>query len=286
MRPLLPLLLLALLARADDPFETTLKIFEDVAPNAFTPGSKSRVYPAVEAMVESADPRAVMPLVMLLVDTLTAQDRLQEEIKKAQTRAAEAYRRSQDIERELTVLRVREKAGAVDVGPKIEEREAALRREGAAFRQVREEADRFDRLIAFAKELRAKLSDGAAALLKSLGADKGGTVMPEMRRVLDISEERQSVYLALILRDSGLPSAAPHLLEILQHPKASEATRRHAISGIVPVATPAELEALLRAAEADTPPVRAHALHALGLKAQRPLATVDEARAWVGSLPR
>ncbi len=286
MRPLLPLLLLALPARADDPFETTLKIFEDVAPHAFTPGSKSRVYPAVEAMVESDDPRAVLPLVMLLVDTLTAQDRLQGEIKKAQTRAAEAYRRSQDIERELTVLRVREKAGAIDVGPKIEERESALRKEGAAFRQVREEADRFDRLIQFSKELRGKLSDGASTLLRSLGSERGGPVLPEIRRILDISDERQSVHLALILRDCGLAAAAPHMLEVLQHPKASEATRRHAISGVVPLAGRQEIAALLRFAEAETPALRDHALHVLGLRAQRPFASVAEARAWAESLPK
>lgn len=286
MRPLLLLLLPAVAAIAEDPFEITLRVFSEARPRAFAPGSKSSIYPAVEAMVESRNPRAVEPLSLFLVDCIQAGDQIREQARKSQRRGADAFSKSQDLERELTVLRVREKSGATDVGPAIASRESELRENDSIFRSVAEEVGRLDRLVSFSSELRSKVAQGLAQLIGSLGEEKGAGAIAEVRRILDVAETQQSLSLVAILRESGLRAAAPHFAEVLQHPKAGTGTRRQAISGLGAVADAAGMREILRIAESEGDPLCAHALHVIGLAARQPLHSAAEARAWIQTLPK
>jgi hypothetical protein len=86
-----------------------------------------------------------------------------------------------------------------------------------------------------------------------------------------------------ILGESGVESAEEQLLEILSAPKADEAVRLQAQYALGSHLTRRGAEVLLRLWERD--PKSDYPRHVLSVAARRRLETIEDARAWVASLP-
>jgi hypothetical protein len=281
---LLPFLLTGV-AAAGDAFEERLRAFDEARPFALEPGGQARVNPAVEALVATGDIRAVGPLATYLLEAITAERRLKEGAHKTQQELADALARVETLTADLKRLELKEKAGDRTVGPAIEKRADERARREREFERLQKKLERIDRTITFLRELRERLADGCATVLKGLAGERVDAGVAGLRRSLDVADREQALFLVRILAASGLPHAEEQLLEILTHPKADEAVRRRAQYALAAHLSRRGAEALLLLWEREPDALGEHARHVLSLAARRRLESVVEARAWVATLP-
>ncbi|HEX5137322.1 MAG TPA: hypothetical protein VFY93_10135 [Planctomycetota bacterium] len=283
--PLLLLLAPATVAVADDMFPLRLQAFEEARAFTLEAGGQARVYPALEALVATGDVRAVAPIASYLLETITSERRLFEDLRNIQKQLAEAASRAEAIDKELTQLDLKEKAGDRTVGPSIEERksERAMLARQADHRA--KEMEQIDRTVGFLRELRGRLVGNAVTLLKGRTGDEAKTAIAAVRRALDVADKDQALVLVRIFGESDLAEAEDQLLEILAAPKADSSVRLRAQYALAHHLSRRGAEALLRIWERDPKRSGVHAQHVLSLAAKKRLATIEEARAWVGTLP-
>jgi hypothetical protein len=282
-RFLLSHLLLAFAALADDSFPEHLRSFEEARKVTLEPGGQARVNPAVEALVATADIRAVAPLASYLVETITDERRVSEDSRKVQTELAEAWSRGEALAADLKRLELKEKAGDRTVGPQIE-RCAAERAQCLAICDQRTKAcEQYARTIAFLRDLRGRVAAGCTQLLKGRKGDEAAIGIESVRRPLDAADREQGLILVRILASSGVEGVEQQLIEILSAPKADPAVRLNAQYGLANHLTRRGAETLLRMWEKD--PKSEHARHILSVAAKRRLETVEDARSWIATLP-
>jgi hypothetical protein len=288
MRRLLVLLLLpvpAVVAEADDAFPLRLQAFEEARAFTLEPGGQARVYPAVEALVATGDARAVAPIAAYLLETITSERRLLEDIRRVQKEIGESAARGEALTRELKQLDLKEKAGDRTVGPAIEERKSEqmiLQRQTE--RHIKE-IEQMGRTIGFLRELRGRLVGDCVALLKGRKDAEAVAAVAGVRRALDVADKEQALLLVRIFGDSDLAEAEDQLLEILAAPKADRAVRLRAQYALARHLSRRGGEALLRLWERDPTRAGVHAQHVLSLAAKKRLDTIEDARAWVATLP-
>jgi hypothetical protein len=284
MRPMAVLFLLVAATSAQDRFNETLRRFEKAAVRTPEPGAQATVYPAIEDLVATGDVRAVKPLLSLLVTTFEIEQGLFKTNKDLRKRGAEAFERAKALDGELEFLRLKEKAGDKSVGPEIQKRVDERDKKTRYFEQVRAETTRIGRTIDFVRDVREKLADGCAQVLKGLKDDQLTAGLNGARQVLDIANREQALFLVRVLRTSGLKAAEPHLLEVFAHPKVDDAVLRAAQYAVAPLMTRRGAQALLSVWERDPEGRGKHARHALSLAASRNLTDLAAARAWVKTL--
>ncbi len=281
MRPIAILLLVAAATAAQDRFAETLKRFQKAAAGLAEPGAPAKVNPAVEELIATGDVRAVKPLLGLLVATYETEAGLFQTVTELQKRGADAVERATTLEKELEFLRLKEKAGDASAGPEIEKRAAEYDEKMRLFDHVRGESVRLGRMIDFVRDVRDKLADGCAQVLKGLEGDQRTVGLNNARQVLDIADREQALFLVRVLRMSGLKEAESHLLEVFSYPKVDDAVLRAAQYALAPVMTRRGAEMLLAIWERDPEGRGRHARHALSLAAKKNLADLEAARAWV-----
>jgi len=252
-----------------DAVERALHAFQAVQETVLEPGAHGRIYPALEALLETRDERAMAPIASMLAGILRIDTEFQSIHRTVQKRGAAARDRADGVEKELNLLREREKAGATDVGPRIQ----ALLEEGkqlaAAFSQVEREVADLGRRAEFLVELREKLARGCVDLLSGLGEGRAEPALLVVRKALDISAREEALYVVRILRESRVVAAAPHLLEILEHPNAFPAAAAAAVAACAPIADPAVLGGLLAVWQRDPEGLGRHVQLAFSLLAKR-----------------
>jgi hypothetical protein len=285
MRTLTTLLLLAAAALADDAFPSRLQAFEQARRFTLEPGGQARVLPAVDALIDTDDVRAVAPVAEYLLETIQNERRLFEELATTQRAAADLKDRSDVLAQELKQLELKEKAGDRMVGPAIEARTSERSRCQREFEELRGKVTQVGRAIDFQRELRDRLADGCAALLKALAAEQVPSGIASLRRALDPADREQALFLVRILAGSGQAQAEEQLIEILTQPNAADAVRTRAQFALGRCLSRRGADVLLRLWERDPEHYAATAGHVLSLKARRRLASLEEARAFVASLP-
>jgi hypothetical protein len=284
MRPIAVLLLVAAGAAAQDRFTETLKRFQKAAAQLAGPGARAKVYPAVEELVATGDVRAVKPLLILLVSTYQTEAGLFKANKALRRRGADAVERAMTLEKELKYLRLKEKAGDASAGPEIQKRVEEFDEKTRLFDHVREESMRVGRTIDFVRDVREKLAEGCAQVLKGLEGEQRNVGLNGARQALDIADREQALFLVRVLRQCGLKEAESHLLEVFAHPKIDDAVMRAVQYAVVPLMTRRGAEALLETWERDPEGRGRHARHALSLAARRNLADLAAARTWAKTL--
>ncbi|MGQ0614036.1 MAG: hypothetical protein ACT4PV_09895 [Planctomycetaceae bacterium] len=266
---------------AADRFELARHAFESVQETAFEPGAHGRVYPALEALLETRDVRALAPVAAMLSGVLRIDAQFQTLHRTVQKRGAAVRDRADGVEKELNLLREREKAGATDVGPRIQ----ALQEEGAqlaiAFRQVEQEVADLGRRGEYLVELRERLARGCVELLAGTKEAEAGPAILVLRQALDLSAREESLYLVRILRESRAAAAAPHLREIFEHPQVFPAAAAAAVAAAAPIADRPTLEALLAVWKRDPEGLGRHVQLALSLLAKRWLESPAQGDAWL-----
>jgi len=291
MRSPLASLVLCAVAAAGDPsgsdrLPALLKAFEEERARAFEAGARSGVYPALEALAATRDVRAVPPLAGLLADAVRAGPALQEAFRTVQKRGSQARNRLEEIGQKLALLREREKAGATDVGPEIRKLEAQRSEAARAFEQAQLEVGDLDRRRTYLDELREKLAVALTGVLAALRGDAAEGAIAALRGTLDMASREESLYLVRILRNSKVPEASRHLVEILEHPKAPAPTLAAAASAVVPLGDIDALRAVVRLWRRDPEGAGPQVQVAISLAAKREVRTPDEADAWIEALSR
>jgi hypothetical protein len=286
MRRLLLLLLApAPAAVADDAFPLRLKAFEEARAFTLVAGGQARVYPAVEALVATGDVRAIAPVAAYLLETITSERRLFDDMRQIQKELAESGGRCQALERELVQLDLKEKAGDRTVGPAIEQRRSERMLLERQNERRMKDIEQIDRTIGFLRELRGRLTGDCVALLKGRGTEEAAAAVAAVRRSLDVADKDQALVLVRIFAASDLAETEEQLLEILTAPKADRAVRLRAQYALARHLSRRGAEALLRLWERDPTRAGVHAQHVLSLAAKKRLGTIEDARAWVATLP-
>jgi len=284
MRAMLLLLVLAATVFGEPQIETALRRLNEVRVDALAPGARARVFPAIEKVSETGDVRGVAPLAVFMVEVILSEAKVEEAVRATTRRGAVAYERMQALDKEMVHLKMRQQAGAPDVGPKIEERKAEHARQRRIFEEVQQDVDRFDRSITLATDMREKLVAALVVLVKVLPADKVQVGLVGLRQALDVTDRLQSLYLVRILRASGRREATSHLIDVLTHTKVPTATRRAAASALAAAGDREAVKALIALWERDPDGLGAHVRHVLSLAARRDLATLATAREWAATL--
>jgi len=279
-----PLLLLAAAAMAEDRFPVVLKAFERAREKPFEPGARARVNPAVEAMIALKDLRALDPLTRFIIQTITGEKDLFAEMRAVQQRGATARKRVGEIDVQLQHLDVRLRAGAHQVAPQIE----ALKRERVAmnrvFDEVRSAVLEQERGVGYARRLRDTLADGCVEVLNALDSQQLPAGLTVLRRAFDIAKEREALLLVRILRKCAREGTAKHLTDIVTSPAVSAGSRRQAASALAALRDPDGVEALIQLWERDPKGAGIHVRHYLSLAAKRQLADAAAAREWAKTL--
>lgn len=284
MRRLL-LLLLPAVALAADAFDARLQAFEEARKATLEPGGQARVYPAVEALVATKDVRAVAPLASYLLQTITSERSLLEDVRKTQKDVADALARAEDLARELKQLELKEKAGDHTVGPQIEQRSSErMKCQREAERRMKD-IEQTDRTVGFLRELRGRLADDCIALLQGRTGEEAAAGIRGVCRALDRADHDQGLLLVRILAAGGIAQAEEQLVEILADRKADDAVRLKAEYALAGQLTRRGAEAILRLWERDPARAGDNARHILSTAAKKRLATIEEARAWIATLP-
>jgi hypothetical protein len=270
---------------AEDAFQERLKALDEAKSFTLEAGGQARVYPAVEALAATGDVRAVAPLAQYLLDTITNERRLVEESKNTHRDMADLTTRSEALTNDLKRLELKEKAGDHAVGPAIErcmsERLQCQRRRDDLMKGL----EQVDRTIRFLRELRERLARDCAGLLKGRAAAEAATGIEGVRRALDPADREQGLFLVRILAASDLDRAEEQLLEILSAPKADASVRTQAQYALAKHLSRRGAETLLRLWERDPERSGEQVRHVLSLAAKKRLETVDDARAWIATLP-
>jgi len=285
MRRILPLLAAAAVAVADDAFPLRLQAFEEARAFTLEPGGQAKVYPAVEALVATGDARAVSPVSSYVLETITSERRLLEDARRIQKEMGETMERLEAVSRELAQLDLKEKAGDRTVGPAIEQRKSERMLLERQNERRMKEVEQIDRTIGFLRELRGRLVDDCVALLKGRKGDEAATAVAGVRRALDVADKEQALVLVRIFAASDLAEAEDQLLDILAAPKADRAVRLRAQYALARHLSRRGAEALVRLWEREPTRAGVHAQHVLSLAAKKRLATIEEARAWIATLP-
>jgi hypothetical protein len=285
MRRLLLPLLLAGVAVAADELAPRLQAFEEARKHTLEPGGQATVYPAFEALVAVGDVRAVAPIASYILETIQSDRRLLDDGRKVQAEMAEASARVEVLKHELEQLDLKEKAGDRTVGPEIEKRVSEQMTLQRKRDQLEKNLDQIDRTLLFLRELRGRLADGCVALLKGKKGEQAAVGISGVRHALDVADKDEAFVLVRIFGDSDLDEAEDQLLEILAAPKADPAVRMRTQYALVHHLSRRGAEALLRIWEEDPDGAGAHAQHVLSLVAKKRLGTLDEARAWIATLP-
>ncbi|MCK6459498.1 MAG: hypothetical protein L6Q95_06345 [Planctomycetes bacterium] len=284
MRRILPLLAAASVALADDAFPLRLQAFEEARAFTLEPGGQAKVYPAVEALVATGDVRAVAPVAAYVLETITSERRLLEDVRRIQKEIGETVDRLEAVSRELSQLDLKEKAGDRTVGPAIEQRKSEQSLRERQNERRMKEIEQIDRTIGFLRELRRRLVDDCVTLLKGRKGEDAAAAIAGMRRALDVADKEQALVLVTVFGASDLAEAEAQLLEILAAPKADRSVRLRAQYALARHLSRSGAEALVRLWERD-PKAGVHAQHVLSLAAKRRLLTIEEARAWIATLP-
>lgn len=284
MRPIAILLLVGAAALAQDRFADTLKRFQKAAAGVAEPQEQAKVYPAIEELVATGDARAVEPLLGFLVATYRTEAGLFETIAKLRGRTNDLNQRVATLDKELEFLRLKEKAGDRSVGPEIQRRDAERQEKMRLAAQARMDTIDVGRTVDFVREVRDRLAEGCARLLKGLEGEQRTVGLNGARRALDIQDREQALFLVRVLRTCGLKEAEPHLLEVFAHPKVDDAVLRAAQYALAPVMTRRGADVLLSIWERDPEGRGKHARHALSLAAHQNLADLAAARAWAKTL--
>ena len=282
-RILLPHLLLAALAAADDRFPERLGAFEEARKATLEPGGQASVNPAVEALAATKDIRAVAPFAAYLLETLTEERRIVADQRKLQKEIADLASRGEALAGDLKRLEFKEKAGDRTLGPVIERTvtERAQCLQGAD--QHLKSYEQMDRTVAFLRELRGRLADNCAMLLKGRKGAEAAAGIEGVRRPLDVADRELGLLLVRILATSDAEGVEEQLLEIMSAPKADDAVRMRAQYGLANHLTRRGAETLLRLWERHPKDERPR--HVLSAAAKKRLATIEDARAWVATLP-
>jgi len=283
--PFLLLLAFPTVAVADDQFPLRLQAFEEARAFTLEAGGQAKVYPALEALVATGDVRAIAPCASYVLETITSERRLFDDLRNLQKQIAESVSREEALDKELTQLDLKEKAGDRTVGPSIEERKSERAMLDRQVDRRTKEIEQIDRTIGFLRELRGRLVGNVITLLKGRTGDEAKTAVAGLRRALDVADKDQALVLVRVFGESELAEAEEQLLEILAAPKADSSVRLRAQYALVPHLTRRGGEALLRIWERDPKHAGEHAQHVLSLAAKKRLATIEEARAWVETLP-
>jgi len=281
-----PLILLALgaVSLAQDPFDAAFKEFESIRDDFAASDARPKVIPAVDALVATGDARAAGPLAAFLVATLDKEAKTRETIRDVEAKGADAYGRMQVLEKQIDALERRIKAGQTKLTPErdrlLEERDAKVR----AYHAVRGEVSRMSEGLPWLQELREAIAKGCEGVLQGLSGEALESAFAAVREQLALDDQRQALYLVRMLRNARKPESDRHLIAILDSPKATRATLRATISALSVALTPAGAEALMQLWERDPEGSGAQVRHALSMAARRDLASIDEAKKWIGTL--
>ncbi|MDH3592253.1 MAG: hypothetical protein OER88_10265, partial [Planctomycetota bacterium] len=216
-----PLLLIATAVFAEpDQVQSDLKRLEHARARIKQPGAHAAVYEAVDRLVKGADARAVSPLADLLVETYALEDTIEVQQRDLELEGAGAKEEIGVIRRELDFLRKKALAGDRSAARKIEEREERIRERDRMFDRVSDRVARLERLRRFAKDLRKRVATGLGAICAAQEDKAADAAFRDLRRVLDVADDAQSLELVGVLKESGRVEAIPHLEAISKHPKA------------------------------------------------------------------
>ena len=273
-------------ALAADDYASAKAALDETRERAFEPGARARVYPAVERVAKSKDPRAVGALAAYIVFTLEGEAKTTKKMLRIQRRGADAHRRMGAIDKEIKHLNIRLKAGASEVGPRIEKLKAERGRQQAVFDQVRSDTDALGRAIGFGRELREKLAELSASVIASLERESQVAALKKLRERLDPKSEKQALLLVRILRGSRCKAAVPHLVDVIEYPTITSPVVRQASLALAGYGTKKAVDTLIALWAADEKRAGEHARYALSVAAKRPIKDLAEARAWSSSLEK
>jgi len=269
-----------------DPFVTRLQVFDTATRDLTRPGARGSVNPAIDGLVESKDVRAVAPLAALVPRSEAVEKEVLSMLRKQQRIGLEAHERIEVLERELELLRLKERAGDTTVGPEIQRRLDEKKEKERFFEERRSRSEHLARVLVFLREVRDRAADGCATILRECDADQVGAGFTRLREVFDVAATSQGLFLVRILRQSARPEAEAHVLDVLAHPKADPAVIRAATFALSGGLTRRGAETLLGLWERNPSSMGERVSHVLGLVARERLETIEEARAWVASLEK
>lgn len=284
-RMLLLLSTLAVAALADEEaFQRVLSEFSAAAEHAFDPGAAARLMPALEALVASGDARAVAPIAALVPSALRREEKVRAEIKEIQKKGAKAFDEIRSIDKNLAELDLRERAGSTEVGAQIEQLKIERQQLDASFERAKLATEDRRRLLEQLAQVRNSAADAAAKVLGSVEAGTATATLQALRTTLDAVDPAQALFLVRILRASGQRAAVPVLLDILAHPKTSDAAKLAALQATAVLKTRKGTEALIEVWRRDPRALGLHAREALSMAAQKDLKTPSDAEAWASTL--
>jgi len=284
MRLLAAFLLLAVVARAEDPIEKQLEAFAEACKSTLEPGAQSRIYPVLEVLAGSGDARAVEPLASCVVQTLAQEAEVIEAQQKAQLDIAKSNRRGQVLAKELDLLTLKEKAGDRTVGPAIQKHREELEEQERSLELLRALNVQLSRTATFLRELREKAAAGATTVLAAQRGEQVAAGLAGLRRALDVTKSEQGLFLVRILEATRVAGVEDELVAILGDERAAAPVRRAAVYALASCLGPRGASALLRLWEEDPDGEGIAARHVLALVAHRQLPDLESARAWVATL--
>jgi hypothetical protein len=281
----LTILLLSAAAVADDGFPQQLQVFEEARKFTLEPGGQAHVYPALEGLVATKDVRAVGPLAAYLLETITSERLLLEQAHKLYGKMEDSAHRLEVLARELKQLDLKEKAGDRTIGPLVEQKKAEQAACASEGRLLQKDVEQIDRTVGFLQELRQRLAEGCVTLLQGRTGDEAAEGIRGVCRALDRADHDQALLLVRILGAKGVGGSEDQLVEILSDHKVGDAVRMKAAYALVPRLTRGGAGAILKLWERDPRRLGASASHVLSLAAKKRLATIEDARAWIATLP-
>jgi len=285
MRPLCLLLLLVAPLMAQEDLTPALETFRKACGEFEARGERSGVESALQVLEQSGDPAALEPIAAALVRTIGMELRLLQSGRKLQRKGADAFDRVLGLRGEIELLEQRKEAGATDLDPEIEKRRIEMRRLEATSMKATAERGRLRLLGVEVAAVRDGLADAYGRMLAAVGETAAGSAGIEtLRKQLDLARPEHALYFVRILRGSGLRSAVPALIEVLDGPETSEALARGVISALGQLGTRAGVDALIRSWERNPKELGAPARHALSMAARQNLPDLEQARAWAKTL--
>jgi len=284
MRVLAPILLLAVVARAEDPIEKQVQAFAEVCKSTLEPGAQSRIYPVLEVLASSGDARAVEPLASCIVQTLAQEREVIEAQQQAQRDIAKSYRRGEVLAKELDLLTLKEKAGDRTVGPAIQKRREEQEEQERNLELLRALNEQLSRTVTFLRELREKAATGATTVLAAQRGEQIAAGLAGLGQALDVTKKEQGLFLVRILEATRLAGVEDELVTILAAESVDTSVRRAAVYALASCLGPRGANALLRLWEKDPDGEGVAARHVLALVAHRQLPDLETARAWVATL--
>lgn len=282
------LLLLPGAVLAEDKYQGAHDSFMARRPFFYQAGARSQAYPAVEALIATKDPRAIMDLAEEIPVSMKADEQVRKLVHAEQQLGNEAVLAASALAKHIGFLNDKLKAGGADDGElakKKEERAAAERTFETVVKNVRD----FEARLEYIAELRHKLATGAVSLSKTLRGDAAVRILPRVRAAFDVRDREQGLYMLQIIGACPDPAAVAQLIAILEEPKAPRATVRGAARALAPRKDPVGTKALIalwrRSAKRDPDPYGKQIRAALSLAAGQQLADPAAAEKWAVSLP-